>query len=273
MYRALLKGLVLIAVALVGVTGARAATPDDLPRLDERTALMIGAKRLKVGVLSFDYGLVERVSIGTDPPPWAARAFLPVMVPNLHVKVSVFERGPVAVTLQGAGYYMVMKENGTAVGSALAVPLSLFASFRFQPRAWLHGEATYIYAHGFGTGDLNAAGISGQIAAQAAQGAAMLEVRLTRIFSVTALGRYQPWTGRLAFEGNGNVDRFTTVDINGTAKPRVEHPWMAIGGVAFLWRHVHLILGVGYGYYFVPGIDLPYPNKGFVPDGSLSVIL
>ena len=48
---------------------------------------------------------------------------------------------------------------------------------------------------------------------------------------------------------------------------------MAIGGVALLWRHFHLIAGAGYGYYFVPGIDIAYPNKGFVPDLSASFVL
>jgi hypothetical protein len=275
MHRARFAGNALAAMLLVGAGTPRAAsvTPDDLPRLDERTALMLGANRLKVGVLSFDYGLVERVSIGTDPPPWAARVVLPVIVPNLHVKVSVFQRGPVALTLQGAGYYLILRETGSASGALTSIPASLFASFRVQPRVWLHGEATYIFVHAFGAGDLNAAGINGEVATQAAQTALMLEWRVTRIFSITALGRYQPWTGPLAFNGTGSVDPYTAVAVNGTAKARVEHPWMVVGGVAFLWRHVHLIVGAGYGYYFVPGIDLPYPNKGFVPDGSLSVVL
>jgi hypothetical protein len=275
MHRASPGGSALTLVLLLGASGvARAATPtDDLPRLDERTALMIGANRLKVGVLSFDYGLVERVSIGTDPPAWAARAFYPVLIPNAHVKVSLFQRGPVAVTGQGAGYYLVLRQNGSATGSLVSVPVSLFASVRFQPRVWLHGEGAYVFVCGFGSGDLNASGINGQVAAQAAQGAAMLEWRVTRIFSLTALGRYQFWTGPLAFEGTGTLDPYTSVNVDGTAKPRVEHPWMAIGGVALLWRHFHLIAGAGYGYYFVPGIDIAYPNKGFVPDLSASFVL
>jgi hypothetical protein len=263
--------MVASTTAAAGV--ARAAAADDLPRLDERTAFMIGAQRLKLGVLAFDYGIAERVSIGTDPPPWAARAFLPVLVPNLHLKVSVYQRGPVALTVQGGGYYARLNDNGTATGSLLVVPLSLFASFRVQPRVWLHAEATYLFARGFGAGDLHEAGLGGSVAAQAAQTGLMLEWRLTRIFSLTARGRYQVYTGPLAFNGTGTLDPYTTVDVDGTAKARVEHPWSAVGGVAFLWRYVHLILGAGYGYYFVPGMDLAYPKRTFVPDASLSVIL
>ena len=38
---------------------AGTAAADELPRLDERTALMIAAKRLRVGILTFDYAVIE----------------------------------------------------------------------------------------------------------------------------------------------------------------------------------------------------------------------
>jgi len=270
MNRASLKGTVVIPALLIAGSLNAATVTDDLPRLDERTALMVGAQRLKLGVLAFDYGITEKISIGTDPPAWAARAFLPVLIPNLHLKLSIFERPPVVLAVQGAGYLAALQENGSAAGTLSIVPLSLFASFRLHPRLWLHGELTYNWVRAYGSGDLNDAGLGGQVAARAGQTGAIFEVRLTRIFSVTAMGRYQFYTGQLVFQGSGMVDPYTSVDVEGTAKPRAEHPWEAVAGVAFLWRHVHLILGAGYGYYFVPGIDIPYPSKGFVPDGSLS---
>ena len=124
--------LLTVSGSLRGAGVARAAAADDLPRLDERTAFMIGAQRLKLGVLAFDYGIAERVSIGTDPPAWAARAFLPVLIPNLHLKVSVYQRGPIALSVQGGVYYLRLNDNGSATGSLVAAPLSLFASFQVQ---------------------------------------------------------------------------------------------------------------------------------------------
>lgn len=261
-----------LTLALICVCAAPVVA-DDLPRLDERTALMLGAKRVKIGILSFDYGIVEQVSVGTDPPAWAARAFLPVFIPNLHIKASVLQRGPVAVAVQGAVYYVSLDQQGTASGSLIVVPASAFGSFRLHQRVWLHGELTYIFANASGAGDVNEAGLNGQAATRAAQAGTILELRLTRIFSLTALGRYQFYAGPLAFKGDSTLDPYTVVTIDGQALQRVEHPWEAIAGVALLWRHLHLIVGVGYGYYFVPGIDLPYPSRGFVPDGSLSLIL
>ena len=69
------------------------------------------------------------------------------------------------------------------------------------------------------------------------------------------------------------TDPFTTVNVAGTLSPRVEHPWQALAGVAFLWKHFHLIAGGGYGYYFIPGMDIAVPKKSFIPDLSLAVIL
>ena len=248
-------------------------TKDGLPLLNERTAYLVGAKRLKLGILEFEYGLTDRVSVGTDPPAWAARAFVSVLLPNLHVKAGVFHRGPVTLTVKAAGYYGILKDNGSAAGSLIAVPLSLFASFRIHERIWLHEEFTYLYAHAFGTGDLNEAGIKGQVVGQALQDGLMFEWRLTRIFSVTAAGRVGLWTGALAFSGNGTTDPYTTINIDGTAQARVEHPWNVVGGIAVLWKHFHLIAGAGYGYYFLPGIDIVYPHLGVVPEISLSVLL
>ena len=245
--------------------------PDDLPRLDERTAYTIGAHRLKLGILAFDYGLTERISIGTDPTPWLVRAFRPVLIPNLHLKVLAFERGPLAVGINGAAYFAFL--GGETPGKLITVPLSLFPSIRVAPRLWLHLEATYVFARLFGTGNTDDADLSGAVAARTAQTAAMLEVRVTRIVSLIALGRYQFYSGPLVFGGSSVLDPSTTVRVDGEMRPRVERPWEAVVGVAVLWPHVRLSVGAGYGYYFLPGMDIAIPERRFIPDASLAVIL
>jgi hypothetical protein len=269
--RATLKLAALLAALGATAGTVRAAEGDDLPRLDERTAYLLDARTLKLGLLAFDYGITDRLTIGTDPPFWAARAAIPIIVPNLHVKQLIYQHAPVTVSVRVAVYFADLKTDDNASGELIAAPLSLFASFRLQHRIWLHTEGAYVYARAFGSGDLNQ--LHGAVATQVVQLGAMLEWRLTRIFSLTATGRYQVYTADLAFEGSGTIDPYTTADVNGRAVSAAPHPWEAIGGVAFLWRYVHLIVGVGYGYYFLPGLDLAYPQKTFVPDASLSVIL
>jgi hypothetical protein len=259
------------AVAAAPASTRASPSAEAFPRLDERTALTVGAKRLKVGLLFFDYGLTEHLSIGTQPPAWAAKAFTPVFVPNLNVKYQFIDRAPVWVSAVVAGYFANIT-NDNESGALLDVPLSLFGSVRATPHLFLHGEATYLYVRGFGNGDLNKADIGGTLAARAGQAQLMAEVRVIRWLSLTALGRYQFYTSSLVLSGSGNPDPYTTASLDAELAPRVEHPWALIGGVALLFDHFHLSLGAGYGYYFVPGPGLPMQERGFIPDASLSVL-
>jgi len=195
-----------------------------------------------------------------------------VLIPNLHVKFQILDRGPVAVAVQAAGYYgNVSRSNFN--GNLIDIPLTAYVSVKVHPRITLHVEGTYVYARVFGTGDLSQASLNGATAVRAGQLGLMAQYRVTRIFSLLATGRYQLWNSDLPLSGSSMTDPYTTASLNGQFVPAVQHPWEAIGGVAFLWHYVHLTLGAGYGYYFVPGLDIPNTKKTFVPDASISVVL
>lgn len=268
-----LAALGAVTIVLLAARAAMALEGDDLPRLDERTARTVGAGTLKLGVLAFDYGIIERLSVGTDPPAWAARAFVSVLIPNLHVKAIVFARDPVQFAVNLAGYYGQLSSEGSASGHVVVVPLSLFGSFRLTDRLFLHGEGTYNFAKAYGAGDLNNADLNGNVATRTFQLGALVEYRLRDHVALTAVGRYQAYSGPLAFQGSAMTDAWTNITLTGQATPRIAHPWAATGGVAFLWPRVHLSLGVGYGYYFIPGLNIAYPKLGVVPDASLAVLL
>ena len=74
------------------------------------------------------------------------------------------------------------------------------------------------------------------------------------------MGRVQPYESNVTFGATKTTDPYTTFQLDGQVVPRVRHPWQAVGGVAFLWDHFHLILGVGYGNYFAPGFDIAVPE-------------
>jgi hypothetical protein len=244
----------------------------DIPTFDERTAYMVGRHTLKFGILAFDYGIIQRLSIGSDPPSWTLRAFVHVWVPNLHVKYQILDQGRVAVAVQAAGYYA----NTTSVnidGHLIDVPLSAFVSVKVHPRITLHAEATYVYAHLFGTGNITNLQFNGATTSRTGQVGLIAQFRLTRIFSLTASGRFQVYTPDLPLSGSNSVDPFTTATLNGQLVPAVDHPWQAVGGVAVLWRHFHMLLGAGYGHYFAPGLDIASPSRTVVPEASLAVVL
>jgi hypothetical protein len=265
-------GPLLLATLVALPRAAAAETSAERPRPDEHTAFAIGGGDLKLGLLSIEYGVFDRLAIGIDPPAWAARAVLPIWVPNLHAEVGIIRSPAFALSLKVGGYFA---DIGTdeAPGNLKVLPLSVFASGELAPRWWLHGEGTYLFADASGTGDLDDAELNGAVTARGAQLAAMLERQLGRVVSLTLLGRYQFYTGPLLFEGNTQPDAFTSIRLEAEMAPQVEHPWQVIPGVAFSWKHVRLTVGVGYGNYFVPNIGIALPDRSIVPDLSFAVVL
>jgi hypothetical protein len=241
-------------------------------RLDERTAYMVGRHKFKLGILAFEYGITQQLSIGTDPPSWALRAWTSVLVPNLHLKFQILDQGPVAVAVQGAAYYADLTWQNFD-GNFIDVPLSAFVSVKVHPRITLHAEGAFVFARVFGTGDLTRASLNGATAARAAQLGLMAQYQVNHFFSLLATGRYQVYTADLPLSGSSMTDPYTTASLSGQFVPAVKHPWMAIGGAAFLWRYFRLVAGAGYGYYFVPGLDVPNSRKTVVPDLSIAVVL
>src|SRR5206468_7853039 len=168
-----------------------APPPRPLPLLDERTAYTIGRHTVKLGILAFEFGILDNLSIGTDPPAWALRSFTSVLVPNLHVKYEFFDHGRWAAAAHVAAYYAHLSSGDTS-GDLFDIPLSLFVSVHAEQHLFLHLEATYVYAHLTGSGDISSASVDGAGAASAVQTGLVAEFRLTRIFSITATGRVQP---------------------------------------------------------------------------------
>src|SRR5262249_25788033 len=100
-----------------------------------------------------------------------------------------------------------------------------------------------------------------------------LQYELTRVVSLTLLGRYEPYTGAVAANGSGSIDDFTSATVQARVSPGVQHPWYVVPGVALLWKHWRATLGVGYGNYFRPGMDIAVRGAGFVPEGNLYFVL
>jgi hypothetical protein len=246
---------------------------ENIPKLDERTAFMVGRHRLKLGILAFEYGILRQLSVGSDPPAWAARAVVDVWVPNAHLKYQILDRDPVWLAVLGAAYYARLDGRQNADGHLIDVPLSLFATVKVHPRIHLHGEATYIFARLFGSGDLTRVQFNGAAPLRAGQLGLMAQFRISRIVSLLATGRYQVWAADIPFDATSTSDPYTTATVTGQLTPGFKHPWEVIGGVAVLWKHFHLIAGGGYGYYFIPGMDIPNTSRTFVPDLSLAVLL
>jgi hypothetical protein len=246
--------------------------PEEALRLDEGTAYMVGRHKLKLGLLAFEYGIIQKLSIGTDPPAWAVRAIARVWVPNLHVKYQFYDRGRVAVAGLLAGYVADISKNGSS-GVVLTVPATALVSVICNRYLILHPSANYIFARAVGSGDVTSTTIHGAAAARAAQVALMAQFPITHIFSLLAVGQVQVYTADVGVSGTKQVDAYTTASVDATVVPAHQHPWQAVAGAAFLWKYFHLTAGAGYGYYFVPGLQVAVPKQTVVPYLSAEVVL
>ena len=246
--------------------------PEEALRLNEGTAYMVGRHRLKLGILAFEFGIFEKLSVGTDPPAWAVRAVSRVWVPNLHVKYQFWNRGRLAVAGLVGGYVADVSK-ADASGFVFEVPMSALVSVICTRHLILHPSATYVYARAVGSGDVASATVHGAAAVRAVQTALLAQIPITDVISLLALGQVQLYTGDVGFSADKQVDPYTSVTVNATMVPAHQHPWQAVAGAAFLWRYFRLTAGAGYGYYFIPGMQIAVPKQTVVPYLSAEVVL
>ena len=157
---------------VAGVAGPGAPSdPEEAQRWDEGTALTLGGQTFKLGILAFDYGITDRINVGTDPPMYLVRTAEPVLIPDLHVKVIAYRWNQLWLTGQAAIYYANLQKGG-ASGTLWTVPLSAFASYQIDPKWWIHGEVTYniVWGNGRRRSDADHAGRLGRDAQRAARG-------------------------------------------------------------------------------------------------------
>ena len=248
--------------------------PDwQVPRLYERTALTLDAGQLAIGFLGLRYAITDRLTIGMEPPYWMVRAVAHVLIPNLNLKVVVVRTHDLWVSGNIGAYYGFTGKNDAASGTVLLVPLTGIASIRILPKFWIHPELTYTFANAWGTGDIGRFTLGGTAATRTLQLGMLLQYEVMEWLSVTLWGRYEPYTGAIAVNGSGAVDEFTSMTVDGRVDAPTQHPFAVVPGVAFLWEHWRLTLGLGYGNYFLPGMDLSLRGAGFVPDASVYFIL
>ena len=250
----------LLTTGLAPPAQARLPTPEQAQRWDEGTALTLGGQTFKLGILAFDYGITDRINVGTDPPMYLIRTAEPVLVPNLHIKVIAYRWNELWLTGQAAIYYANV-QKGDASGTLWAIPLTAYASYQIDPRWWIHGEVTYDIIWGNGVGNLTETTLGGAAATRSLQLAATGEYRIRPTIAITLRGRLQVYTARLALSGSANPDAFTSVAVDARIDPRNSHPWEVVPAVAFLWQRIRLSVGVGYGNYFVPGMQVALTDR------------
>jgi hypothetical protein len=241
------------------------------------TAYTLRPWEVSLGPFRAEAGLPGGLMIGTYVPTWAAGPIVDVTIPTGYIKLRDPFDGPVAVSgrvgviyIDGASLAAEVTENKGSKASLLVLPLEAAVSARYHPVVSQSLLFTYVYVSGGGREGSDAS-IRGAAGVSNFSISTMLEFRVTHVLALTLLARV------LAHQGNAHVTAHysrgqTTVDADLGARPRQqEFVACAIPGVAFSWEHVNLHLGLGYGTWWLPIVELPLLSPQIIPDANLYV--
>ena len=225
-----------------------------------------------LGPFRAEIGLPGGLMIGTYVPTWIVGPLIDVAIPTGFIKVRDPFGGPVAVSARATVVYIdaaalaaeVTENEGSRAG-LLVLPLEAAISARFSQLFSQSLLFTYVFVSAGGS-DGSDESIRGAAGVSNLTVSSLLEFRLTDVVALTLLLRV------LAYQGSAHVTgRFqegpTRVEADLGARPRRrELVAAAIPGVAFSWENVNLHLGLGYGNWWLPVVELPVTSPQIVPD-------
>jgi len=241
-------------------------TDDD--RLGYGSAYTLGKGTIALGPFSAQYGLFERLDVGTYLLPWFVR------VGNLGIKWRFPVNETMDVAPQLYSFHLDVQElNPDSPPMEISVvPFDVTGSWRVSPRHTLSLTAVYTYIHLKGTFDQDA--LQGAAAVSNFQLVPTWEYRWTRVTALLLRVRYlaHQWQPTASASYVLHPDEYTTVEVFGDAQLDaldVERAWSVIPGVAWSWETFNLRLGLGYGNYNVPGVNFVLPRKTLCPELDL----
>jgi hypothetical protein len=238
--------------------------------LIDYTAYTLRRNEFRLGLQELEFGPLGWMTIGTDMLPYVAQLYLPAAAPNAHIKLSL-ETPRFAVAVRGALYYAFLSQSvgGADGANAFIAPVSVLGSVPLNDRWSLHGEASYIFVNAASDVNVSSLEMQGTAVVRAVQLGAMVELRTTRWLALTLRGRWQPWVSPLQVNASTHPDAETTATVQGEVVP-TRDAWMAIFSTEFSWKNFNMRLGAGYGFWFVPSLNLALAYEGVVADADLA---
>ncbi len=263
-----MKGGALFVAAVLtvlSVSGDAAAYHSDRKRNVAGTAYMLQQREWQVGLFRVDYGALDKLQPGTYLVPWI------FLFPNVQLKMMVFQNARWTVSIRPGFFYadLSLPRKLYGLGSEdtdiklWVIPLEGYVSLAIRQRFTL--TMAGVYTGVAGKGSYNPDDYEGTAAAANAQVGLGLIWRINQISALNFQARY------VAFQsatGVGSVtvrvDGVTTADVEarGTANAADASNGFSFSAYAhFSFRYLNLKIGVGYGNYNIPGMNLVIPKR------------
>lgn len=255
--------VVVSAASSLAPTSARADHSEE-ERIIDQTAYTLPKGTFQLGLFRQEWGPIDRLTVGTLALPWLLR------FANAHLKWRIIGNDPVSIAASIGAFRFAPEAVKESTGDAVltVVPFDLVGSWRIDDRWTLSPGLVYTVVTLKGSYD--PAQLEGAAAVSNLQLVTTLEYRLTTKTAFVLHGRYlafQNTSGRVS--STLRPDRFTTVELQAVASTdALDFPvaFSVVPSVVFSWKVFNLRLGVGYGNYSIPAINLVLPKKTLVPD-------
>ena len=265
--------LQLLTLALALLTAAEASGyHSEKERVTDQTAYTLQAKRLRLGLFKFQYGVWDPLTVGTYTLPWVVRTA------NLHVKGRLYFDDPWAVSMHVGGYRLdvsKLKAFEDEPGDAI-ITIGTFeptVSYRFDSRFSLSASVPYTDVRA--EGSVNTEAFDGALsgAVDNLQVTSTFEWRVSRVTALILHARYLVFQ-RVFADGSVTLrpDDYTTVVVDADAESDAldfAGAWSVVPSVFFSWSSFNLRLGVGYGNWSIPPINFVLPKKIPIPELEL----
>lgn len=260
----LLPTLLLASLLSLGTNVARAYHTDE-KRLTPGTAFTLHKQEWQLGPFHADYGALDHLQLSTYVLPWVTG------FANLQTKLLLFRNERWAVSLRPGVMYVNSNFPKTLYGVTRGdtdvrlwiVPIEGYASLLIKRRFTLTLAGVYNYVTGSGTYDPS--NFDGAAAASNAQLGLGFQWRINRIVELILQTR---WVAFQEASGAGaihvNVDEQTEAEVQGQGDTNVlndKRGFSASLAASFAWKTTNLRVGVGYGNYNVPGINIVVPER------------
>lgn len=254
----------LIAPLLAAADASAYHTPER--RITDGTAYTLAAGTLDLGPFKQQSGILDRLTLGTSLAPWL------IGVSNADLKLRFYGGDPLSLSIRlGFTRFSPDKSSSGASAEFNVAPSELLGSYRISDRFTLSGGGLYTVVSVEGSYDT--AQLHGFAAVSNLQLLASFEYRYTRVTAFLLSARYlafQKAGGRLSTRYS--PDAYTTIELESAANTdalQIPHAFSIVPSVAFSWKTFNLRLGLGYGNWSVPVVNLVLREKSVVPDFDL----
>jgi hypothetical protein len=264
--------LLATVVAVLCVCGSAHADREWRSVRVKDTAYTLSAGEFSVGFFDLEAGLIDELTIGTYIAPWFVFPVLDAPIPTGFVKLRDWFHGPVAGSLRATFIYVSATALSAGLGEgsiidadAIVVPLEAAASVQLGKRFTQSLALTYVLTHAGGS-QASSTSIAGAATASQLSLSALSEFRLTRVFALTLLARVLVARSNLRARVQGTQGS-TMIDADiGVSTDYGRLVACVVPGIALHGTHLNFELGLGYGSWWLPIVELPLPFQGPVPE-------